>query len=79
VSKFLCAIGLHRFNDYATQMFCLNNPSHNPLEFNSKIYSRCRCGRERERWRQDHYLNDDSRVAPWEGVEFIKLKNEGKS
>lgn len=72
--KLLCAIGVHRPNDWARQTFCLNYPSSHPLEFNTKIYSRCVCGAEFERWREDHYLNDDSRVRPLDGIKFLKLE-----
>lgn len=65
IRKLLCKLGLHKFVDYSRQVFCLNNPSSAPLEFNTRIYSRCVCGRKASRWRRDRCLNNDRRVSPW--------------
>lgn len=67
----LCALGFHRFKKVARQTFCLNYPSMYPLEFNTKYYYECRCGLRCEKWREDHYLNDDTRAQPWGVLEKI--------
>ena len=72
----LCKLGFHRFEKYGTQTYCLNNPSSGPLEFNTLIWFRCRCGLERNKWREDHYLNNDRRVMPWEGIRLIKQEQK---
>jgi hypothetical protein len=62
--RLLCKIGIHRPVDYAKQIYCLNMGSTNALEFNTKIYSKCQCGRKFYQWRRDHYLNDSKRCVP---------------